>query len=647
MPSRSRLLPWCVGLAVVLQSASAPAGAHHETARSTPAPVEPTLQIVPLTSAAMRRNAEASPPLRAGDLARQGTEGGIEALRSAEPVVATNTMATEPFRLVAVTWRSDDARPTAWVRTRADGTWSKWYRLATDDEHGPDPGSTEARTTRSGTEPLVVPHSDGVQVRVASDSGVPPDLRLDLIDPGRSSVDAKANQAVPAAAATVPRPTILNRAQWGADESLREPGSPDYGVVNGAFVHHTVNANDYSAAEVPAIIRGIYAYHVNSRGWRDIGYNFLVDKFGRIWEGRYGGIDRAVIGAHTQGYNDDAFAMSAIGTYTSQPPSAAMITAFERLFSWKFFLHGVDPDRPVDYDGESWPAIAGHRDAADTECPGGALYARLPTIRAAVQASMPTRSPHAWGWRDFNGDGLSDIVARRTVDGALMLWPGRAEVGYSGAVQIGTGWQGMDVIVRPGDWDGDRRRDVIARVKNTGTLLLYPGNGRGGFGTHRVIGSGWGGVVRIITPGDWNGDRIADLIATFPSGAMLLYPGAGGGSFRPPTQIGQGWARLKIAAPGDWTGDGAADLLAIASDNTLWLYPGTGFGGFRAASPIGSGWHNFPVIAGAGDADNDLRADLLAWTPAGNLWLYPGDGHGGFGTARLLSTGWGRFDQRS
>ena len=115
---------------------------------------------------------------------------------------------------------------------------------------------------------------------------------------------------------------IYSRAQWGADESMRD-GSPSYFEVHGGFVHHTVNANDYKRKDVPAIIRSIYAYHTQSRGWSDIGYNFLVDRFGRIWEGRYGGVDRPVVGAHTLNYNSYSFAMSAIGNFELVQPSAA------------------------------------------------------------------------------------------------------------------------------------------------------------------------------------------------------------------------------------------------------------------------------------------------------------------------------------
>ena len=107
------------------------------------------------------------------------------------------------------------------------------------------------------------------------------------------------------------------------------------------FVHHTVNANDYSRDQVPAQLRGISSYHTQSKGWSDIGYNFVVDRFGRIWEGRYGGVDRAVVGAHTLGYNDVAFAASALGNVETTGPSSEMIDAYGRPFAWKLSVHGA------------------------------------------------------------------------------------------------------------------------------------------------------------------------------------------------------------------------------------------------------------------------------------------------------------------
>jgi N-acetylmuramoyl-L-alanine amidase len=307
---------------------------------------------------------------------------------------------------------------------------------------------------------LIVAESDGVQVRISDDDLAQlEDLRVDLVDPGESSADtALAAAASTTAGSARAMPLIYTRAQWGADESIREPGDPDYGQILGSFVHHTAGTNSYTEADVPAIIRAIYAYHVNGRGWRDIGYNFLIDRFGRIWEGRYGGVDLAVVGAHTAGYNSNAFGTSVLGTYTSKAPEGAVLDAFERLIAWKFTLHGVDPDASVAYTlQKTLPAISGHRDAGSTECPGQLLYNKLGTIRLGTNAAMSTaaedlaaldqRAGSAWltslltsearplgpsgewpvtGLRllagDLHGDGAGDVVLVRQLSTGLQLY---------------------------------------------------------------------------------------------------------------------------------------------------------------------------------------------------------------------------------
>ena len=143
-------------------------------------------------------------------------------------------------------------------------------------------------------------------------------------------------------AIAVAKPTIYTRAQWGADESVRDPSEPDYGVVDAAVVHHTAGTNGYTEGQVPGIIQGIYEYHVHGRGWRDIGYNFLVDRYGRIWEGRYGGMAKAVVGAHAAGVNSSMFGASVLGDFqTAQPPSAVS-TALRNLIAWKADVHRFD-----------------------------------------------------------------------------------------------------------------------------------------------------------------------------------------------------------------------------------------------------------------------------------------------------------------
>jgi hypothetical protein len=344
------------------------------TPAAAQAPGRPRVQQVRLGPDVLRR-------LDPGQHGAESLGSGPEQTESAT-VLGTGSLDTEPFRLAALTWAS--ARPTRaamLVRTRnRDGRWS-WTRVS-DDGHGPDPGTSEARRSRGGTDPIIVDESDTIEVRVETpDGAVPDDLRLDLVHPGSSQADARQSIEQYGTAAA---PTIRRRSDWGADESLREPGDPRYGEVRGAFVHHTAGSNTYTAGDVPGIIRSIYAYHVNGRGWRDIGYNFLVDKFGRIWEGRFGGIKRPVVGAHVAGYNFYAFGASVLGTYVNNEPEPEVLRAFADLIAWKFGVHDVDPTR-VWYPGlKDVPAIAGHRDGGATQGPGDRLYAKLHRIRGGV-----------------------------------------------------------------------------------------------------------------------------------------------------------------------------------------------------------------------------------------------------------------------
>ena len=226
---------------------------------------------------------------------------------------------------------------------------------------------------------------------LSTDPTVPTTAKVDIVDPGTSAAD-NIQPAPGAAAAAAAKPTIYSRAQWGASEGLRR-GAPSYGSVQVGFVHHTVSANSYSSSSVPSMIRGMYAYHVQSLGWSDIGYNFLVDRFGRTWEGRYGGVNRAVVGAQTLNFNSVSMGVSAIGNYEAAGPPQAMTNAIKGILAWKFSLAGIPATGRVVANGKSLNRVSGHRDAFLTTCPGQYLYAKLPEIRVGAATLMGAPAP--------------------------------------------------------------------------------------------------------------------------------------------------------------------------------------------------------------------------------------------------------------
>ncbi len=436
-----------------------------------------------------------------------------------------------------------------------------------------------------------------------------------------------------------------------------------YFEVHAGFVHHTVNTNNYTRDQVPALLRGIYAYHTQSRGWTDIGYNFVVDRFGRIWEGRYGGVDRPVVGAHTLNYNEYSFAMSALGNYDITEPSSAIVRAYGRLFAWKLSLHGVDASSTKQWVGSRWfQAINGHRDAASTACPGRYLYAKLPRIRTlakAAQADWSERdrqtslggSPwpdlvvrrrdshetfivhtegqlrfgmarHATtGWSamdqvtvspDLTGDGISDVFARNRDTGDTAVYPGDGAGGFGAPVRNSHRFAGMDQIVAAGDLNGDGRNDVLARATATRKLFLFRGlDGR--FAKRRALSPDWSGYDLTVGTGDLTGDGLDDFASRDKAGKLWIFPGTGAVSLGTPVALPWVWkAYDEITGFSDYTGDGLADLVARKSGSkAAYVYPSTGAGSLRHWYGPFSALKNADLVSDAGDLTGDGAPDLL------------------------------------
>jgi len=637
--------------ATVREIALTQRAAHTQTSGRSVAPTTPNARMIPST-------------------------GGRTSVLSAPQEV-------DGFGTVGLTWQqgesvAEDAVSMA-VRFRETGetAWSDWTSMPYHDDHGPDADSREALHARPGSDAVIVGDVSQVQVKLVTTGAVPDDLQLAVISPGVAPTEVEApaidtgaldaaradgtEAGIPGEPTSTPapatdeaaddtadgtaglelqagvvtaRPHIFSRAQWGADERLRDPGSLHYYEVHAGFVHHTVNANDYTTGEVPGILRSIYAYHTQSRGWSDIGYNFLVDRFGRIWEGRYGGVDRPVVGAHTLGYNDYSFAMSAIGNFEQARPSAAMLDAYGRLFAWKLSLHGVDPASTRQRVGDTWfPAINGHRDAASTACPGRYLYAKIPTIRTLAEEYQA-----GWSGRQRDVDVAStpypDLLVRRTSDKAGFIVPTQGLLRLTWPrVSQSSGWSAMDSIVASPDLTGDGKVDLVARTGSTGVSMVYPGDGTGRFGGGIKSTAGFRGLDLITAVGDLNGDLRNDFVARNPStGRLHLFYNVGGGSFRHVLLAADFGSYDKLAGVGDFTGDGKRDLLARSAGGGLWLFPGTGTVKLGTPTQLAGGWKGYDVLTGYGDYNKDGKPDLFARNAStGNGYVFPNLGGGRFG----------------
>lgn len=374
-----------------------------------------------------------------------------------------------------------------------DGTWSE---VQADPNEAADGAEAARGTPGVFSEPVWLGSASVLELR--SNRAAP--VRVHVVnskgdlDRGPMGVLASIWQAltVPRAAeAAVPDQPIITRAQWGADESWVDgpPGPAD--ELDAFVVHHTAGPNGYSRADVPAILRGIYRYHTKTRGWSDIGYNFLIDRFGRMYEGRAGSITEPMIGAHARGANDGSAGVSLIGTYSNVGPSDAMKRSLTRLIAWKADLHHVPLTGKVTLpDGETLNRISGHRDVNSTTCPGGRAYELLPWLRRAASAYGGPKifkpRANATVLRP-DGDGVNDVWRLLAWGNRDLVWtleitnaagvPVRTQQLLGRSLGDGASWDGRDdlgVLVPSGRYRWElRARDAGGEEARPADGALY------------------------------------------------------------------------------------------------------------------------------------------------------------------------------
>jgi len=365
------------------------------------------------------------------------------------------------FNLVGLHWRGPGS---VQFRTRSlAGRWSGWEDAAPEVEDLPD-GGTPERTRRGSWRignPWWVGPSGGIEYRTR---GKVTRLRAFFVWSPPTSVPPRTLQKAGA-------PAIVPRAGWNADESIVR-GAPSVAPsLRVAIVHHSAGSNAYTPAQSPSVVRAIQLYHVKGNGWDDIGYNFLVDKYGQVFEGRAGGIEKNVVAAHAEGFNTGSVGVAVLGEYGSQAPSAKGRDALARLLAWRLDVAHVDPAQTLSFisGGNSrFPAgvpvflraVSGHRDTGFTDCPGDALYAQLDAIAGEVaQIGLPklfdpavtgrvpgqvrfrARLSSVQRWTIDVSDTAGVVVASSSGEGATVDWTWDATLappgGYSYAIRAG------------------------------------------------------------------------------------------------------------------------------------------------------------------------------------------------------------------
>jgi hypothetical protein len=447
--------------------------------------------------------------------------------------------APNAFDLVGLHWKGSGV--VRFRTERADGAWSTWRLSAPEGDDLPDRNTAEAKRSRGWHlgNPFWVGRSERIQYRVGDKVTR---LRAFFV---RSPLLGGTPQHVKPFTANAP--PIITRAEWGANEAIRRnrKKGPKYADnVHIAIVHHTAGTNNYSRSQSAAIVRGIELYHVQGNGWDDIGYNFLVDKYGQVFEGRYGGMEKAVVGAHAMGFNFGAVGVALLGNYNGAGLTAAARASLVKLLAWRLDIAHLDPLSHVTRVSAGNPeyakgtsvllrAISGHRDTYSTSCPGNSVYAQLPSITRQVAAtgtpkiyspvvigavggsvSFTARLSSAVPWTVTVVDSLGRTVASGTGTSTSIDWTWDASLTPAGAYRytIAAGGSGTAAARPVTGAIGESLPTVAVTQLRVDPSVVSP-NGDGVGDTARIIYFLSASAPVTVTLGDAAGHPLATLFS--------------------------------------------------------------------------------------------------------------------------------------
>lgn len=398
---------------------------------------------------------------------------------AADPITVPVPAGTQQ---VGVSWTGDPAASFE-LRTRssAGGAWSTATPLGGEGEEGPD-----GEGGRPGAGPLWLGH-DGVvavQVRLASATGPIADLRVEAMawrpGPATKAADVIARPATAAGGPPIHLRSSWAPGGWNAADPVCGPKPKINARLDQAIVHHTDGTNTYRAADVPGILAGIYRFHTATRGWCDIGYNLLVDRFGGVWEGRLGGLDEAAWGGHAKGFNTRSVGVALLGTHqtgvAAATPTTAELASLRDVLAWKLGSQGIDPQATVAIPSGGndrfpegkvvvLPTIAGHGDTGSTACPGDLVRARLAQLRKDVAARIAaTDDPARWATFGTGARFFTQVLT--DAEGAAFGSPSRIGTATSKVVRVGLpiAEAAAPLVISAGS---DNRIGVVDRLHRT------------------------------------------------------------------------------------------------------------------------------------------------------------------------------------
>lgn len=565
-----------------------------------------------------------------------------------------------PFSVAGVTWDAGHLPDGSVVemRTLDDGAWSDWYVLTEDSAERGRPGTEyyvsgdstgvqvrvskgdgalpagmridvaysadgARRTDNSPSEAdvtpaantLVAPAANEDEAKVAGSSVANGTASANgtANDSAASGSDAATNGTVSASqpkvaqqaafigavstsrSATLGTEGIHPRSAWGANEA-QMTWPRQYATFQNVIVRHTAGSNTYTQAGVPGLLRGIYAYHAVTRGWGDIGYNVLIDKFGGKWEGRSGTLaspdNQMVVGAHASGFNSGAMGVSVMGTFVNgYQPSGTILSALSDVISWRFAIAGIDPignsNRTVPArhtstrtTGTALPRVAGHRDVGSTECPG-LIYDHLDEIRQAAHSKWLVKSAQAAGTaKPATPTQAATTVPQPSATASTSptsTWP---------TIYLNDGWGGLatttfsygrsDDTFLVGDWDGNGT-DTLALRRGS---IYYLRNKNSNGTSERAIAYGKPGDEVYV--GDWDGNG-TDTLAVRRGNLFYVKNSLNGGEADQVIAYGKPGDTILV---GNWDGRGG-DTFGVRRGKFYYLRNTLSTGVADAVVPYG------------------------------------------------------------